>query len=224
MNVTSKLREAKASERKREMGESYNGVFQEMEETEPVSPTGQYFTSSVISVSVVAVLESQHPIDDSQTTSLLRHVFLPINPRFSSVMVKDKNGIKHWKKVEVKLQDHVKVPTFPQGKSPDFYDGCFTDYLSKVATDQLPLTKPLWEIHIVKYPTTTAAGNVVFKLHHALGDGYSLMGALLSCLQRADNPAIPLTFPAFNPKTEARRAHVSICRNFSRAVSGVINT
>ncbi|KAL0354231.1 UNVERIFIED_CONTAM: hypothetical protein Sangu_1004400 [Sesamum angustifolium] len=195
-----------------------------MEQSEPVSPTGQYFTSSAISVSVVAVLESQHPIDDSQTTSLLQHVFLPINPRFSSVMVKDKNGIKHWKKVEVKLQDHVKVPTFPQGKSPEFYDACFTDYLSNVAMDQLPLTKPLWEIHIVKYPTTTAAGNVVFKLHHALGDGYSLMGALLSCLQRADNPAVPLTFPAFNPNTEARRADVSVCGNLSRAVSGVVNT
>ncbi|KAK4409277.1 hypothetical protein Sango_0000700 [Sesamum angolense] len=142
----------------------------------------------------------------------------------NAIITGDKNGIKHWKKVEVKLQDHVKVPTFPQGKSPEFYDACFTDYLSNVAMDQLPLTKPLWEIHIVKYPTTTAAGNVVFKLHHALGDGYSLMGALLSCLQRADNPAVPLTFPAFNPNTEARRADVSVCGNLSRAVSGLINT
>lgn len=56
-------------------------------EPEPVSPTGQYFTSSVISVSVIGVLESEIPIDDSHTLSLLKDVFLPINPRFSSLMV-----------------------------------------------------------------------------------------------------------------------------------------
>ncbi|KAF2283189.1 hypothetical protein GH714_043519 [Hevea brasiliensis] len=50
-------------------------------------------------------------------------------------------------------------------------------------------------MHIIKYPTSNAAGNLIFKLHHALGDGFSLMGALLSCLQRVENPSIPLTFP-----------------------------
>ncbi|CAN6570231.1 unnamed protein product [Malus baccata var. baccata] len=54
-------------------------------------------------------------------------------------------------------------------------------------------------IHVIKYPNSNAAGNVVFKLHHALGDGYSLMRALLSCLQRADNPSLPLTFPSRKP-------------------------
>ncbi|KAK6151752.1 hypothetical protein DH2020_014387 [Rehmannia glutinosa] len=194
------------------------------ESSEPVSPTGQYFTSSVISVSVIAVLESENPIDDSQTMSLLKNVFLPISPRFSSVMVKDKNGTKHWKKVEVKLQDHVHVPIFPQGHSPEFYEDCLSDYLSKIAMEQLPQSRPLWEIHIIKYPTQNAAGNVVFKLHHALGDGYSLMGALLSCLQRADNPEIPLTFPSLNPKIEARDRMNGICRNLSWAVYGVIDT
>ncbi|KAI3457226.1 hypothetical protein Pfo_013889 [Paulownia fortunei] len=198
-------------------------IFHRMEESEPVSPTGQYFTSSVISISIIAVLESEIPIDDSQTMALLKHVFLPISTRFSSVMVTDKNGIKHWKKVEVKLQEHVHVPVFPQGKSPEFYEDCLTDYLSKIAIEQLPQSRPLWEIHIIKYPTKCAAGNLVFKLHHALGDGYSLMGALLSCLQRADNPAMPLTFPSLNPKIQTPDRN-SICTSFSRAVSGVIDT
>lgn len=61
---------------------------QEQEEIrEPVSPTGQYLKSSVLSLSIVAVLESEIPIDDSSTFSLLQDVFLPINPRFSSIMV-----------------------------------------------------------------------------------------------------------------------------------------
>lgn len=53
----------------------------------PVSPTGQYFTSSVMSISVICVLESEIPIDDSCTITLLKDVFIPINPRFSSIMV-----------------------------------------------------------------------------------------------------------------------------------------
>ncbi|RXH68704.1 hypothetical protein DVH24_031037 [Malus domestica] len=57
------------------------------EELEPVSPNGHYFNSSVLSVSVLAVLEYEIPIDDSQTLSLLENVFLPISPRFSSIMV-----------------------------------------------------------------------------------------------------------------------------------------
>ncbi|BBG99521.1 O-acyltransferase WSD1-like family protein [Prunus dulcis] len=87
----------------------------------------------------------------------------------------DVNGEKQWKRVEVKLRDH--------------------DYISNIILEQYPKDKPLWEVHIVKYPTSSAAGNLIFKFHHALGDGYSFMSALLSCLQRADNP-LPLTFPS----------------------------
>lgn len=64
--------------------------FKEEEEgevTAPVSPTGQYFNSSVLSICILAVLESEVPIDDSLTMTLLKDVFLPINPRFSSIMV-----------------------------------------------------------------------------------------------------------------------------------------
>jgi hypothetical protein len=53
----------------------------------PASPSAQYFNSSALSVSIIAVLESEVPINDEHTMSLLKDVFLPINPRFSSIMV-----------------------------------------------------------------------------------------------------------------------------------------
>ncbi|KAJ7974223.1 O-acyltransferase WSD1 [Quillaja saponaria] len=168
----------------------------EEEEAEPVSPTGQYFNSNVLCVYIVGVLESEVPIDDSQTMSLLKDVFLPINPRLSSIMVSEENGEKKWKKVEVKLEEHIKVPIFPPENSPESYDQYFDEYLARIGMERPPEnSKPLWEIHIFKYPTRNAAGTLIFKLHHALGDGYSLMGALLSCLQRVDNPTLPLSFP-----------------------------
>ncbi|XP_045820672.1 wax ester synthase/diacylglycerol acyltransferase 4-like [Trifolium pratense] len=163
--------------------------------TQPVSPSGQYFNTPPLCAYVFGFLESEIPIDDSQTMYLFQHVFLPINPRFSSIMVKDKDEKMKWKKVEVDPKDHIKVPIFPQNESNELYDQYFDDYVSKILMERTPQDKPLWEIHLIKYPTTNAEGTLIFKLHHALGDGYSLMGALLSCLQRADDPSLPLSFP-----------------------------
>ncbi|KAL1555607.1 wax ester synthase/diacylglycerol acyltransferase 4-like [Salvia divinorum] len=187
---------------------------------EPMSPSAQYLKSSALSLTICGVLEIEDEIDDSMTMSLLKDIFLPINPRFSSIMVTTKKGEKKWKKVEVKLEDHVIVPTFPSGMSVDYYDECFNEYLSKIATEELPPHRPLWEIHVLKYPTKNAAGNAIFKLHHSLGDGYSLMGALLSCLERADDPSVPLTFPSAG--TRIRRK--SFMRRIPRFFAGLVYT
>ncbi|XP_057506204.1 wax ester synthase/diacylglycerol acyltransferase 11-like [Actinidia eriantha] len=197
---------------------------QEEEVAEPVSPTGQYFNSSVLSVSILGILESQVPLDDLPAMSLLQNVFLPINPRFSSIMVRNPNGVKQWKRVKVNLKDHVNIPIFPRAEnSSGLYDDHFNGYLTKIALDPLPKSRPLWEIHIVKYPTENALGHLVFKLHHALGDGFSLMGALFSCLQRADDPSIPLTFPMSRMKLDSEGGE-SVFGSLNRVSSGFVNS
>ncbi|CAA2998109.1 O-acyltransferase WSD1-like [Olea europaea subsp. europaea] len=198
--------------------------FEQGEALEPMSPSAQYLKSSVLSLTILGILESEVPIDDSVTMPLVKDVFLPINHRFSSIMVSEKRGAKKWKRVEVNLNDHVEMPVFPTGRSTDYYDEVFNDYLSKLAMEQFPPNRPLWEIHIFKYPTKNAAGNVIFKLHHSLGDGYSLMGALLSCLQRVDNPSIQLTFPSRRSNLQHNRNSHGFCQRVPRFFSGFINT
>ncbi|XP_019159171.1 PREDICTED: O-acyltransferase WSD1-like isoform X3 [Ipomoea nil] len=196
----------------------------------PASPCSQYMNSSALSISNIAVLETSIPIkdDDSVILSQIRDVFLPINPRFSSIMVTGKNGEKNWKPVKVILEDHLKVPIFPVGKPLEFYDYCLSEYLTKISMDPFPQTQPLWEIHIFRYPTSNAGGNYIFKLHQSLGDGYSLMGALLSCLQRADNPALPLTFPrrqgSGKKQGENSNAVARAFKAVPRLLSGVVDT
>ncbi|RZC52679.1 hypothetical protein C5167_021106 [Papaver somniferum] len=182
-----------------EIRSSFMDDGEDDEYLEPSSPTGEYYSSSSLSVSILGVLEFEIPIDDSPTKSLLKNVFIPIHRRFSSLLVTGKNGEKHWKKVTVNLDDHIKVPLLEEGLPVEYYDEYFNEYLSKMAMERLPQSRPLWEIHLFKYPTSNAAGIIVFKLHHALGDGYSLMGALFSCLQRSDNPSLPLSFPKIRP-------------------------
>jgi len=68
---------------------------QKEELAEPVSPVGQYFNSSVLCIYIIGVLEFEVPIDDLQTYALLQDVFLPINPRFSSIMVLSFSSLLH---------------------------------------------------------------------------------------------------------------------------------
>ncbi|RDX87691.1 O-acyltransferase WSD1 [Mucuna pruriens] len=196
---------------------------QKEEQAEPVSPMGRYFNSSVMCIYIIGVLEFEVPIHDLQTFALLKDVFLPINPRFSSIMVQDKDGEKRWKQVDVNLKEHVKNPIFLEGKTVESRDKYFHDYLSSIAMEELPQSRPLWEIHIINYPTNDACGSVIFKLHHALGDGYSLMGALLSCLQRADDPSLPLSFPSLK-QSKPESSSKSFSRKFSWMMSSAFNT
>ena len=53
---------------------------------EPVSPTGQYFTSSVLSISIIVVFEFEVPIKLMPIMTWLHDAFL-VDPRLSSVMV-----------------------------------------------------------------------------------------------------------------------------------------
>ncbi|KAL5992700.1 hypothetical protein ACLOJK_013619 [Asimina triloba] len=182
---------------------------------QPASPSSHYISSSTLSLTILAVFETEIPIPNSAALVLLRDHFLPINPRFSSILVGDDEE-KGWKRVQVRLEEHVKVPCFPPGLSPQEYDVHLQDYLSKVALEQLPNDRPLWEVHIITYPTSDAPGTFVFKLHHALGDGFSLMGALFSCLRRADDPSLPLTFPSSSATktaaaTASKKSYVRTC-------------
>ncbi|KEH30690.1 O-acyltransferase WSD1-like protein [Medicago truncatula] len=131
-----------------------------------------------------------------------------------------------WQRVEVKLEEHIKIPKFPEttNSSSILYDNYLSDYVTSILTSRTPQDKPLWEIHLIKYPTSNAKGTLIFKLHHALGDGYSLMGALLSCLQRADDPSLPLSFPSrpqLNSKYAKKGLFKKLCLDISSFFSSI---
>ncbi|KAL8147575.1 hypothetical protein AgCh_005046 [Apium graveolens] len=197
----------------------------EFEQEEPVSPTGLYMSSSALSLTTLGFLEFQVPIDDFQVFDLIKDLFLPINPRFSSKMAEDDTGLKIWKRVEVDLQDHVKIPEFPQADS-EVYDEYVDEYVRDISMQALPRTRPLWEIHVIKYKTSNAAATIIFKLHQALGDGYSLIGALLSTLKRADNPCLPLTFPSRQSTSKVNRNNNlnNLLKRVTKGFSGIVDT
>ncbi|KAJ4953902.1 hypothetical protein NE237_030734 [Protea cynaroides] len=161
----------------------------------PLSPVSQIINSPILSLSIIAVLELEDPFDKSQTVELLRDVLVPTNHRFSSIIVTDKKGLQRWKKVELKIEEHIVIPTFPSGLSVEDSDVHFNNYLSEIAMVPFPGTRPPWELHLIMYPTKNGSGSIVFKLNHALGDGYAFLGTIMSCLKRADDPSKPISLP-----------------------------
>ncbi|KAE8075952.1 hypothetical protein FH972_014632 [Carpinus fangiana] len=197
--------------------------FNFREGLEPVSPYGHYFNSSELCVSIICVFESEIPINLAHAMSWLQNVFLPIHPRFSSIMVTNEKGEKKWKMVEVELEDHVNVSIIPTGLSPTAYDEHLDDCISNIGMEKFPQNKPMWEVHVFNHPTSNAAATLIIKVHHSIGDGYSVMSAFLSCVQRADNPSLPLTLPS-RRSTEAQSGNKSAWARVPQLFSTVFNT
>ncbi|KAL2928249.1 O-acyltransferase WSD1 [Bienertia sinuspersici] len=174
----------------------------EKELLEPMSPTTEFFMTEGVTLFILCFFHLEIIVDFPSIYSFLKNVFLNVHPRFSSIAVEDQKGKKRWKRVDVNIKDHVKVPIFDEGLSKEEYSKHFDDYISKISTSKIAQDKPLWELHIFNYPTninnnnSSSAATFIFKFHHAIADGTSLMGIVFSCFQRADDSSIPLTFPS----------------------------
>ncbi|KAI9093349.1 hypothetical protein K1719_027363 [Acacia pycnantha] len=186
---------------------------------EPLSPMAQCLDSSYFWLYVLGVLEFEVPVPRLQLKSFLNSL-LSI-PRFTSILVRDKSGVRKWQRVEVKLEDHIIEPTISWDSMSK--DKCFSDYLSNIATPQLPHSKPLWEVHVINHSTNNTT--LVFKVHHSIGDGYTLMGVLLSCLKRADDPSLPVTFPSLkSSKTTLSDHHQASLRRIPSFLSTIFTS
>ncbi|KAL1214486.1 Wax ester synthase/diacylglycerol acyltransferase 2 [Cardamine amara subsp. amara] len=74
------------------------------------------------------------------------------HPRFSSILETGQGEHKEkWIPKKVKIEDHVVVPDIdPTIDNPDQF---LEDYTSNMVFSPLDMSKPLWEIHILKLKT-----------------------------------------------------------------------
>ncbi|MQM16700.1 hypothetical protein Taro_049659 [Colocasia esculenta] len=160
------------------------------EEEEPMSPAARLFRQPRFNCFIIATMGFAKRIDVDVVkagleATLVRH------PRFSSVQVFD-GGSSKWVRTKVALEDHLVLvsPDTDAVASPDIF---VEDYIAGLT--RKPLTddsRPLWDLHILNLRTTDAEAVVVFRIHHSLGDGISLMSLLLACARKASDPeALP---------------------------------
>ncbi|KAG6505928.1 wax ester synthase/diacylglycerol acyltransferase 11-like [Zingiber officinale] len=171
---------------------------------EPVSPAGLLFRHRRFDCYIVAALGIGVPIDVDSVKSglvstLVRH------PRFSSVLVADDDSGEKlkWVRTKVVIDDHVVVPDLGAdssgegiGGSASSADEVVEDYVSYLsAAPPMDASRPLWELHVLNLRTSEAAAVAVFRIHHSLGDGLSLISLLLACTRRTADPTSLPTLP-----------------------------
>ncbi|KAL0454241.1 UNVERIFIED_CONTAM: hypothetical protein Slati_0763300 [Sesamum latifolium] len=148
-----------------------------MERDQPLSPFGRLFLQPLLNQVINTAVALEFPIDDVEAIKAeVRSSIMLQHPRFCSLMVTDSCGREHWRKTQVDVDRHVIVRHRPLSDDIHISDeDAVNDFIADLSVSSpLPTDKPLWEIHLL-----LAHKTAVFRVHHALGDGISLMSMLL---------------------------------------------
>ncbi|XP_010555728.1 PREDICTED: O-acyltransferase WSD1-like [Tarenaya hassleriana] len=166
-------------------------------EEQPLSPFSRLFHSSDFNVTLLITLGCRTKCVVPAIIEGLKHTLIK-HPRFSSKMEMDggKRGNPIWARTKVRVEDHVFVPDIdPDMEGPDQF---LEDYISNLTTLPMDMSRPLWELHLLQVKTSDAESVGVFKIHHSLGDGMSLMSLFLACCRKTSNPQALPTVPVTN--------------------------
>ncbi|KAM7511894.1 hypothetical protein LguiB_010769 [Lonicera macranthoides] len=177
-------------------GSSGSGEAVQAEE-EPLSPAARLFHEPNFNVYIIAIMGSKTRIYPDVVKDKLVHTLLK-HPRFSSLQVVDeeKGGAMKWVQTKVNLDNHVIIPNLVPNNiaSPDKF---VEDYIFDLSKTKIDKSKPMWELHLLNLKTSDAEAVGIFRIHHSLGDGTSLMSLLLACTRQVSNPeALPTIFPS----------------------------
>ncbi|KAL8554542.1 hypothetical protein ACS0TY_002654 [Phlomoides rotata] len=159
--------------------------MESVEKDQPLSPTGRLLTQRRSDQVINCVLAAKHPIPlDSLKADIKKSIMLK-HPRFCSLMVIDGSGRENWRRTEVDVDRHLIIRHHRLSDDPSVSDeDAINDYIANLTySSPLSFDKPLWEMHAL-----AAHNAVIFRVHHALGDGISLMSMLLSYCRKADDP------------------------------------
>lgn len=144
--------------------------------------------------------------DRQRLLALLQHR-LCAHLRFRSRVVESTLSLPHWEEVpQIDLDDHLK---FEELDDPG--PQSLLERVSELMSQPLDRSKPLWEFRVFPGAHTGVPGEraaMLVRLHHAIGDGISLMRVLLNLADlRPDEPwpAPPPTARAALPLWERAR-------------------
>ncbi|KAI3448120.1 hypothetical protein Pfo_004785 [Paulownia fortunei] len=182
-----------------------------MEETverdQPLTPAGRLFLQPQMEQVINCAIAVEFPFDVDAIKAEVQSSIMIKHPRFCSLMVRDSGGREYWRKTQVDVDRHVIVRHHPLSDDHSISDeDAVNDFMADLSVSSpLPTDKPLWEIHLLMAHKTA-----VFRVHHALGDGISLMSMLLSCCRRVDDPSQPPTISGVGAASSAPRRRWSV--------------
>ncbi|XP_057546395.1 wax ester synthase/diacylglycerol acyltransferase 4-like [Amaranthus tricolor] len=157
---------------------------------EPLTPEGRLFTQQKLNIVMNCAIGFRNPIDIEALKTDFLNSYLMKHPRFSSLLVLDHKGREFWRKTHVNIDDHFIIhhnnqnPISDQSSNNEEHD--HDDKINAILADfavssPLSTKKPLWEFHII-----SELKCMIFRFHHALGDGITLMSMFLASCKRFD--------------------------------------
>uniref|UniRef100_F6HQ90 Uncharacterized protein n=3 Tax=Vitis vinifera TaxID=29760 RepID=F6HQ90_VITVI len=172
----------------------------EIERDEPVTPAGRLFLRPEMDQVINCVIGAENPFDVDALKKEITNSMMLKHPRFCSLMVRDRHGREYWRKTEIDIDRHIII--LNDSLDGDNDEDAVNGYLADLSVSSpLSTDKPLWEIHLL-----TAHKCAVVRIHHALGDGISLMSLLLACFRRSDCPdQLPTMGSSSQPKPRNSR-------------------
>ncbi|KAL5100861.1 hypothetical protein RYX36_005188 [Vicia faba] len=158
-----------------------------MDDDEPLTPAGRLFLQPQMNQVIHCVVGLKNSVDVDAIMTEIDNSLILQHPRFTSLMIRDHRGVEHWRPTKIDLSRHVLIIDHPVSDAAND-QSAINDYVADLCTTpKLSMDKPLWEIHILK-----AHKCLIFRIHHSLGDGISLMSLLLaSCRKLHDPHALP---------------------------------
>uniref|UniRef100_A0A7N0SZA0 diacylglycerol O-acyltransferase n=1 Tax=Kalanchoe fedtschenkoi TaxID=63787 RepID=A0A7N0SZA0_KALFE len=180
---------------------------------DPLSPMGRLFHRPGSSIYIMGLLGSKTTIDPSHFKAGVASAFLAY-PRFTSLLVADKKGSfsgdgsakMRWVKTEVDIDQHVFFPKIePKDTSNVGVDKFVEEYTRDLTGIPLDMSKPLWDVHVLNLDKMTTQGAMavaLFRFHHCIGDGMSLMSLFMSFTRKASDPTAKPSLPVFSRKKQ----------------------
>ncbi|KAK9053452.1 hypothetical protein SSX86_030086 [Deinandra increscens subsp. villosa] len=151
---------------------------------EPLSPGGRFFVQPATHQIINCALGLEQPLGFDATRTVVSNSLMIKHPRFSSILVTDDHDREYWRKIDqLDIDRHIILRSDPVGEG-DSDEAVINDYLAHLSVSSpLDTGKPLWEIHLLP-----AHKCVVLRIHHALGDGISIMSLMLTLTRKLDDP------------------------------------
>ncbi|KAJ6751215.1 hypothetical protein OIU85_001711 [Salix viminalis] len=161
----------------------------EGDSVEAVTPAGRLFLLPEMDIIIHCAIGFKNKIDIDSTRSAIKNSLMLKHPRFCSLLVRDKNGREHWKKTDIDIDQHFIIVNQKNDSRSSFTDADDADkvvneYIADLSVSTpLDISKPLWEVHVLLEQNCA-----ILRIHHALGDGISLMSLFLAICRTAGDP------------------------------------
>lgn len=112
-------------------------------------------------------------------------------------VVNEKDARPKWLRTAVNVDDHIIVPELNPATTSADPEKALEDYVSSLSTRPMAHSRPLWEVHVLDFPTADAAAALALRAHHSVGDGVSMLSLFMACTRSAADPgALPSLPPA----------------------------